>query len=519
MAEDIWAAFRAAPAAGTPGQSAEDPWDRFRQPTPEPAPMTAGDVASGAARNLWPSTKQFVSDLVQPVIHPIDTHQAISKTIAGGIQKLTGVREGGEDYTKYVDAITAHFKERYGGVENAKRAFASDPVGVLADASILFTGGGAGAARLPGVAGKVGEIAGTVGRAVDPINVAANAVKGAGRVGAAALDMGTGTGLKTVQTAAKSGYEGGKAGEVFRDNMRGVTPIEDVVTEAKGAVGNMRKDRGQQYVADMAAVGGNPAILDFTEIQRGLNQANSIQHFKGQGLSTPGVQKVWTDINNVVNHWKTLPPKDFHTAIGFDALKQKIGNIMESLPYHSPERTAAEKAYNAIKQTIVKQEPGYAKIMKDYEKASNLISETERTLSLGKKASTDTAVRKLQSVMRNNVNTNFGNRTNLAQNLTRNGAPNLMEALAGQSMNSLTPRGIGRLGTHASVTGALAMMNPLALATLPMQSPRLVGETVHAGGRAAGGVARALAAIPGNKPGVRRAARNVALLEGRNERQ
>ncbi len=134
--------------------------------------------------------------------------------------------------------------------------------------------------------------------------------------------------------------------------------------------------------------------------------------------------------------------------------------------------------------------------MSEYEKASNQIKELERTLSLGKQASTDSAVRKLQSVTRNNVNTNYGNRANLAETLAANGAPQLMEKLAGQSMNSWTPRGLMGLGLQGSVTAGLAALNPAALALAPLQSPRLVGEVAHAGGRAAGAVspvAKALA--------------------------
>lgn len=459
---------------------------------PPPADMSVGEMATGAAKNLWPSTKQFASDLVQPVIHPIDTAKAIGKVALGGIQKMT---TGGE-YEKYADAVGHHFTERYGGIENAKRAFASDPVGVLADASMLFTAGGAAAARLPGVAGKVGEIASTVGRAVDPINIATNTVKTGGNVAAKVTGALSGAGGETVKTAARAGYEGGQAGQAFRDNMRGAEPIESVVSDAKTAVGNMKADRGSNYVADMAHIGGDPAILNFQEVQRGLNRLNSIKQFKGQELQ-PQTAKVRKEINDAVDHWKTLDPAQYHTAVGFDALKQKIGAIKDSLPYGSPERTAADQAYNAIRQTIVKQAPDYARIMGEYEKASNQIKELERTLSLGKKASTDTAVRKLQSVTRNNVNTNYGNRANLAETLAQNGAPQLMEKLSGQASNSWMPRGLMGLGAQGSVTAALAMAHPGALATIPFQSPRLVGEVAHAGGRAAGAVspiAKALAA-------------------------
>ncbi len=85
----------------------------------------------------------------------------------------------------------------------------------------------------------------------------------------------------------------------------------------------------------------------------------------------------------------------------------------------------------------------------------------------------------------------------MAETLAENGAPQLMEKLAGQSMNSWTPRGLMGLGLQGSVTAGLAALNPWALAMAPFQSPRIVGEVAHAGGRAAGAVspvAEALAA-------------------------
>jgi hypothetical protein len=61
----------------------------------------------------------------------------------------------------------------------------------------------------------------------------------------------------------------------------------------------------------------------------------------------------------------------------------------------SPAQKVATQVYNVVKDQIVKQAPEYAKTMAD-EKASNLIREMEKTLSLNPKASVDTTLRKLQ---------------------------------------------------------------------------------------------------------------------------
>ena len=101
------------------------------------------------------------------------------------------------------------------------------------------------------------------------------------------------------------------------------------------------------------------------------------------------------------------------------------------------------------------------------------------------KASVDTSLRKLQSVMRNNVNTNYGKRADLVEQLTQSGSPQLMESLAGQSMNAWTPRGLNKLLAGGVGAGAL-MSNPAMMAALPAMSPRIVGEAAHLAGRATG---------------------------------
>tara|TARA_R110002110_G_scaffold178868_1_gene384139 strand:- start:34 stop:489 length:456 start_codon:yes stop_codon:yes gene_type:complete len=89
--------------------------------------------------------------------------------------------------------------------------------------------------------------------------------------------------------------------------------------------------------------------------------------------------------------------------------------------------------------------------------------------------------------MRNNVNTNYGARLKHVEKLqTASGKP-LISSIAGQSMNSLAPRGWAGSGLQAMlpVGAAFATGNLWPLASIPFQSPRVVGEVAHAGGRTA----------------------------------
>ena len=139
--------------------------------------------------------------------------------------------------------------------------------------------------------------------------------------------------------------------------------------------------------------------------------------------------------------------------------------------------------YAKIKKTISKQAPSYEKVMREYTLASENIREIERSLSLGKKASVDTAMRKLQSLTRDNVNTNYGQRAKLAKQLEEAGGQDFMPALAGQALQSFTPRGIQQGVSSLTGLGAFSVGGlPAALGTAAASSPRLVGEAAYLSG-------------------------------------
>ena len=121
--------------------------------------------------------------------------------------------------------------------------------------------------------------------------------------------------------------------------------------------------------------------------------------------------------------------------------------------------------------------------MKDYAEASDQITQIEKSLSLNNKASVDTAMRKLQSLTKNNVNTNYGQRMSLAQQLeSQPGARPFISALYGQALNSQMARGLA--GTVENMTGVAGLVNPAVLAAVPLQTPKLVGETLYKAGQA-----------------------------------
>jgi hypothetical protein len=453
---------------------------------PEPPHMSWGEVGSKALANLPGSALGVVESTVQPLLHPVQTVETLGNTAIGEGELLAGQKGGDVPYAK---GLNDYFVGRYGSIEGFKKAVAEDPAGVVADLSTLATGGGEAPARLPGIVGDVGRATADVGRAANPINmvgkVAAKVAKPAGKLTADVVgSLGTHTGGTALEHAFTAGRSGGQAAQSFIDHMRGNAPVDEIVNSAKRAVAEMRADRGKAYRSGMANVAQDKTVLDFKDIDQHLARTSSVKKFKGKDIS-PATADVRGQIEEVINDWKGESPAEYHTVEGFDALKQRLGDIKDSLPYHTPQRLIAEQAYNAVRESITKQAPEYARVMRDYEQASKELDEMQKTLSLNPKASVDTAARKLLSIMRNNVNTNFGRRVELGQKLAEHGAPELPYQLAGETLSPHFPTsGFGRLEGGLGGLAAWLFHNPALLAMLPMMSPRLMGEAALKAGQA-----------------------------------
>lgn len=471
--------------------------------------MGWGKVAASAVGNLPASAGRFVESVAQPFMHPIETAKGLGNLGLGLAEKAI---PGKYPHEKYADAVAQFFKDRYGGVENLKKTIATDPVGVMADLSVVLTGGGGMAARAPGMVGKVGEITRAVGEAANPLTVPIKAAQGihhiTGGVGNIPAQLVGGvlthTGTEGIKGAFQASKAGGAQEEAFLAHMRDPEMVQtQIVPKFRNALNEIRKERSLDYQKGMQLIGKSRKILDFKKIDEAVDKASRIKSFKGTPISelagskTPlPAEAVHARIKAAVAAWKKLDPAVYHTPEGVDALKQYVGDIKNSLAFNTPERKVAEEAYGAIRNTIAKQEPEYDALMKDYNKASDLLSEMERTLSLGKKSTTDTALRKLLSATRSNVNTNFGYRYNLAKQLSEKD-PTLIAALSGQSVSPWFPQGLGRLGAGGAGLAAFLMHNPHLLAAWPFMSPRVWGEAVHGMGKIAGKIPPSVSKVAG----------------------
>jgi hypothetical protein len=138
-------------------------------------------------------------------------------------------------------------------------------------------------------------------------------------------------------------------------------------------------------------------------------------------------------------------------------------------------------------------------MMKEYGADSQFIKDDlGRTLSLSKqsKSTIDATLRKLTSVTRNNVNTNFGSRLKSVQSLDEFGEVGaLIPQIMGNTFKGIAPRSLGFTGAGIGAAGGVATgiaSIPMASAFLLSQSPRVVGEILYKLGQVGGVPARML---------------------------
>lgn len=295
----------------------------------------------------------------------------------------------------------------------------------------------------------------------------------AGRGAAHILGATTGAGGESVRQAFRNAPG-------FVENMRGHVAPGTVVDNARSGIQTMRQNMLDDYRTGKDAWASDTTPLKFDDIGNAYHDAVSKFSFRGE--MQPGIAEVKDKVGSLIYRWKELGADNpaFFTTEGLDALKRQLNDVYPTDIQNRTGRAFVKEVVDSVKASITRQRPDYKAAMHDYWQRSEQLDEIERSLSLGDKATVDTALRKLQSVMRNNVNSNFGQRAQSVQALEQMGGANVLPQVAGQALNSLTPRGLqGAVGIGGSI------VNPAAIKMLPLMSPRLVGESARAAGMVA----------------------------------
>ena len=472
----------------------------IKNPQPPQAPeQSFGSTLGKALVNFPGSVINQVKGAYHAITNPVETAKGLVDVGVGGwenaLKHVVGQptldrlnlsperMQKSEQFSKYM-------VDHFGTADGLRKSFEEDPASVLSMLSLGLTGGGSAVAQLPKLE-QVGKAISTVGKNVDPLLNTARVIGGAKDLvkGTAGLATGmtSGTGIVPIKSAYEAG-SGTMTGQPtnFQAHMRESVPKTDILNDVSGNLAKMGKAKSDAYKTNMASVGKSESILSFDGIDEAI--ANTDTAYKGQVINKKASEATQA-IRQAVEEWKALGA-EYHTPEGMDAFKRKIGGLVEEIPHTDlTARRVGDSVYHAVKNEIVKQAPEYAKAMKDYSEATDLIHEIKMTLSHNPKASVDTQMRKLQSLTRNNVNTNYGNRLDLVNQMTEAGGTNILPAVSGQALSSWTPRGLASASALPTAAGAGYLLGgPAGAALLAMSSPRLMGETAYYTGKLAGAI-------------------------------
>jgi hypothetical protein len=492
-------------------------------PPSEPPKRTWGQAVKESVGALPGSAGKFVGGLAEIITSPVQTAKGLADVAAGTLRNVmpAGIRslidqldtnpQAAEQASAAARAAGGYFADRLGSPEAIKNTLATDPVGLAADLSMLFSAGAGAVRAVPG-ATKAGFAAAKAVPAFQnlpqlttvPQKIAAvaaptaNALEAAARYtnpvqplvsgvnamipvlgGTAQYGAGFATGIGK-EPFAEAFAAGKKGAPEFAQHMRGKVSPEQLLDDVKQGLTNMQNEMSAAYATARTGWAADVTPLDFGKIDAAFNRLEATTQHAGKSLVGKEEAAKIAEVRNVLDEWRADPAS--HNALGFDALKRRIDAIYPDSPKQSQAQRIISGTRNAVKDEIVAQVPEYASAMKGYEESLGLIRDIEKGLSAGDKAAKATALQKLQSLAKGKSADKY--RQELISTLERKGGVNLRPSIAGQALSEKLRPGLGSLGAGA---GVVTSNIPLAIAGTALSSPRLMGELFYGAGRAAGG--------------------------------
>jgi len=462
----------------------------------EPKDIGWGEVATQAIKSAPSSAVEFGKSIIHPFMHPVETAQAIGALGKGAYSKAAGalgVEQKPEQKAQdeaAVNALADFYRDRYGSVARFKQAIAKDPVGVLADASTVLTGGGSLAAKAPGLIGKAGEAAATVGKTVDPLATAlkapALAAKGVSTVLNVPLSLQSGSSFRSLQQATNAGLT---ANPVFWEHLSGSVSPNDLIRRVNDGISKVAQQRSAEYMAGMSSIASNQR-LSFDKVDDALKAARNIAYHRGSVLKEDAAN-ILKEMENIVGQWKNNPQM-IHNIEDFDKLKQALRSKGYEATYKGTEaRKIVDDIANAAKETIP--DKRYANIMENYQRATQELIDLNKELT----ARGGSSLTQIRKILRSQDTKAKGDLIKRLEAID----PQLPYAIAGVELNPLIPQGIrGQIAgmlASGSLGGIAALAaHPAPLAGLAFSSPKVGGLTAYGIGRAGGLPSRAYEALP-----------------------
>jgi hypothetical protein len=451
--------------------------------------------------------------------------KGVGKTILGmgqlgqrGLAALTGIAPvgGQEAFNQNIDAARSRIAPQ-GLAQKAGQAV--EQVGEFfvpaGGGAKLATAGGRIMASAPRL-GKVANILGTGLREGVEQSVRASAQRGnteglktdfltgaltnpalktAGMLGKGGINLGKGVVSKLSGVPLEAMDLAFKNPAAVKKSMRelaesGEDAAERIVKSAEDAFNSVKAQRDVAYRSALEDIAGTvKTVADPDKVKQaflsplknfGFNVAEDGSVAFGKKVILPKSKQ--GDIEEVVsrlNEWDDFSP------LGIDDLRKVVRS------YEAPKLmgSSADKQFNAIINSIAdglndytaSLSPKIKKMRDAYAKDSRLLDEAMKSVSLGKDKPA-TAARKLLNVL--NPKSDVYRKVLL--DLGERAGKDLTSDVAGYSMSSLIPEGLGAKTMTAVGAGIGGMLNPAFLTGAVAASPRVIGEVTTGLGQFAG---------------------------------
>lgn len=480
----------------------------FFPSSPNDNPAIAGLKATA---NIPSSAYNFAKGIVGAASHPIKTIEGIGNAAAGGIEEgyneLTG-NHANDDRTKTFDSLVGVLKDRYGSLDNLQRTATNDPFGFGTDILSLLDGGASIADSALGGAKAADAVRGAQIAAGAPVTDAAKGglysqaldngiskigslgakpmgaiVNGAYTAGTSILGKALGVEGGTLKEGINAAITGGDAYKSFVQGLNGNTAPDELVGQARDALGEVVAKRQSTYQDMLSNLKGDPSKYDISPIYKEAdNQLSKFGVTKGTNGALDFSRSKFAldtsaqnDIQKVYDYVKSYGSQaGDRTALGVDNLKKVLGG------YYSPnsDYRAFIQGMKGATRDVLSSAPGYNEGMASYADMTDQIDDIKKGLSLGDNAAVETSFKKLTGAFRQN--NEFRNQ--LIKELDEATGGKLLPRIAGQQMSSWMPRGlIGTLeaggGIVSAATGGTGIV-PL-LVTAMATSPKMVGNLIR----------------------------------------
>ena len=474
---------------------------------PDDPQRTVGEWFGSMIMNIPGSGAQFMGDIVG-LLRP-STWQALWQL---------------KDDPAMQAEVLDYMKQRYGGVDNVLESIRTDPVGMFGDVVGAVSGGSLLAGKLAASGSKVARVAnaaGNVADMVDPLNLAVRGAKTTATdiIPGISASM-AGVSPATVKQWFRTGLQGGEAQTNFNRIIANLslTDMGNIANRLRNGLNEVRLKRNADYRDAMASLGAaeesislKPLVQKLDELESGRTATDAAG--KNVWLPNDPREGVLSQIRGMVKAMEGLPP----TIDNIDKLKQAINTLYS--PTDPGASQIVTEAYNLVKDQIAEQAPRYTEIMQDYSSASDAIFALEREFRLQNQTPDTSIFSRALSTTRDQVNTHFGGRHQLLQQLDEG----VFSDIAAAAGNPTTPTGLRQQGSglYGLTQGAeyLSTGDPTNLlgATLPYAGmiPRVHARGANILGQTAG--------LPNRIPQVRNVldrarragAQNVPSIPGR----